>query len=141
MMQQDTCGMLIKKIHDAIGKQVNNELREKDLTLAQARVLMELGDDGGGAKSLKELERRFHVAQPTVVGLVHRLEVKGLVQGYTDPVDNRVKLVKLTPDSEKFLNTNKRGIEEIEERLLSSLTKKEQQEFLRMLHTVYDRIK
>lgn len=141
MMQQDTCGMLIKKIHDAIGKRVNNELREKDLTLAQARVLMEVGDDGGGAKSLKELERRFHVAQPTIAGLVHRLEVKGLVRGYADPEDNRVKLVKLTFEGEKFLETNKRKVDETEERLLSSLTESEKQAFLRMLHTVYDKIK
>ena len=80
-MQQNFCGLLIKQIHDAIGKHVNNELREKELTLSQVRVLMELGDNSGGAMPLKELERRLHVAQPTVVGIVHRLEEKGVYTG------------------------------------------------------------
>lgn len=141
MMQRDTCGMLIKQIHDAVGKQANNELREKDLTLSQVRILMELGDDGEGAKSLKELERRFHVSQPTIVGIVRRLEEKGLVQGFTAPEDNRVKLVNLTPDGEKFRETNIRAIEEMEKRLLSRLTETEQLDFLLMLRTVYDSIK
>ncbi len=140
-MKRETCGMLIKQIHDTVGKHVNNELREKGLTLSQVRILMELGDDSGGAMPLKELERRFHVSQPTIVGIVRRLEEKGLVQGFSVPEDNRVKLVNLTPDGEKFRETNMRAIEEMEKQLLSRLTETQQQDFLRMLRTVYDSIK
>jgi len=140
-MQRDTCGLLIKKIHDAVGRHVNNALRERGLTLAQVRVLMELRKDEGTAKPLKELERRFHVAQPTVAGVVHRLEAKGLVRSCSDPEDSRVKLVHLTPEGEKFLNANMREIEEMEKRLVKHLTETEQQELLRMLHTVYDNVK
>ena len=140
-MQRDTCGILIKKIHDAVCRHVNNALREKGLTLAQVRVLMELGADGGTAKPLKELERRFHVAQPTVAGVVHRLEAKGLVRSCSNPEDNRVKLVRLTPEGEVFRNSNMREIEEMEKRLVKHLTEREQQELLRLLHSVYDNIK
>lgn len=140
-MQRETCAVLIKQIHDAVGKHVNNALREKDLTMAQVRVLMELGDDDGTAKSLKELERRFRVAQPTVVGVVRRLEAKGLVRGFSDPEDNRVKLVKLTPEGERFREANMREIEEMEKQLLSPLTEEEQRDFLRILRTVYNSIK
>ncbi len=28
-MQRDTCGILIKQIHDAVGKHINNALRER----------------------------------------------------------------------------------------------------------------
>ncbi len=140
-MQRDTCGILIKQIHDAVGKHINNALREKGLTLAQVRVLMELGDDGGIAKSLKELERRFHVSQPTVVGIVSRLEAKGLVRGFSNPEDNRVKLVRLTPEGERFREANMREIEEMEKHMLNRLTEAEQQDFLRMLRTVYNTIK
>lgn len=140
-MHRDTCGRLIKQIHDAIDKHVNNELHQKNLTLAQARVLIELDEDYGCAKPLKELERCFHVAQPTVVGLVRRLEEKGFVEGFIDPKDNRVKLVKLTLEGEKFLETTKLEIEEIEKQLLTNLTQAEQQNLLRALSTVYDNIK
>lgn len=139
-MRHDTIGILIKQIHDAVGKHVNNALREKGLTMAQVRVLMELGEDDGSAKSLKELEHRFRVAQPTVVGVVRRLEAKGLVQGFSDPDDNRVKLVRLTPDGERLRKMNMREIDEMEERLLKNMSEDEQQNFLRMLHTVYNNI-
>ena len=140
-MQCDTCGMLIKKIHDAVGKHINNSLRENDLTHTQVRVLMELGDDRADAMSMKELERRFNVAQSTIVGVVRRLEAKKLVRGFTAPGDNRVKLVSLTPEGEDFRKKNMREIEEMEERLLSRLTEEDKQAFLRMLLTVYNNVK
>jgi DNA-binding MarR family transcriptional regulator len=140
-MQRDTCGILIKKIHDAAGKRINNSLREKDLTLTQARILFELGNDSKGIMPLKELERRFNVAQSTIVGVIRRLEAKGFVQGSIDPKDNRVKLVKLTPEGEKFREMTIDEIEKMEKRLLAHLTKTEQRDFLRFLHTVHDNIK
>ncbi len=140
-MQRDSCGLLIKQIHDAVGRYANNALREKGLTLAQVRVLMELGAGDGAPKPLKELERRFRVAQPTVLGVVRRLEAKGLVQGFTDPQDSRVKLVKLTAEGDKLRRTNIREIEQMEERLLGHMTEVEQKDFLRLLHRAYDNIK
>ena len=140
-MQYDSCGMLLKKIHDAIVKHANNDFRKQGLTLTQARLLMELDESEGDKISLKELERRFDVAQPTIVGIVQRLEAKGLIISVTAPDDNRVKLVKLTASGKIFSETNKNEIAMMEKRLVSGLTKKEQQDFLRMLNNAYDNIK
>ena len=140
-MQHDTCGLLIKKIHDAMRKRMDNSLREKDLTLTQIHILMALGDDGGDAKSLKELERRFHVAQSTIVGVISRLEAKGFVQGFTAPDDNRVKIVKLTTEGKKFREANIREVEEMEKRMLAHLTEEEQHSFLDMLRGLYENIR
>ena len=140
-MRHETCGLLIKIIHDSVRKRLDNSLREKDLTLAQVRVLMALGEGEGDPKPLKELERRFQVAQSTIVGIISRLETKGFVDGYTAPDDNRVKLVKLTPDGEKFREANIKEVEEMEERLLSHLTEAEQHEFQRMLRIVYENVR
>jgi DNA-binding MarR family transcriptional regulator len=140
-MRCESCGFLIKQIHDAVGKRVNNELRANNLTLTQVRVLMELWEEGGGSIALKELERRFRVAQSTVVGIVHRLEVKGFVEGFTAPDDNRVKLVKLTPEGKKFREKHIRAINEMEKQLISCLSADERRDFLRMLHIVNENAK
>jgi DNA-binding MarR family transcriptional regulator len=140
-MRCEDCGALIKQIHDAVNKRVNNMLRENGLTFTQIRVLMELGEHGGEAVSLKELERFFRVAQPTVVGIVRRLEAKGLVESFTSPDDNRVKLVKLAESGIQFREMNARAIDEMENRLTSALTESERLEFLRMLRTVRESIK
>ncbi|MCL2126386.1 MAG: MarR family transcriptional regulator [Oscillospiraceae bacterium] len=139
-MQKESCGLLIKQIHDTIRRQADNSLRAKGLTLTQLRVLMELGEDGSDAKPLKELERRFNVAQSTIVGIVHRLEAKGFVHATVAPDDNRVKLVKLTPDGEMFRKTTISEVEQSETHMLSGLTDVEQQYFIRMLRIVYDTI-
>ncbi|MBF4692225.1 hypothetical protein [Fusibacter ferrireducens] len=52
----EPCGMLIKKIHDALEKEANNELREKGLTLGQMQMLITLNNSENGTAFLKALE-------------------------------------------------------------------------------------
>jgi DNA-binding MarR family transcriptional regulator len=132
---------MIKHIHDAVGKHANNDLRERGLTLTQVRVLMELGENDGEAMPLKELERRFNVAQSTIVGIILRLEAKGLAEGFTAPDDNRVKLVRLTAAGEQFRESNARTIDEMDNRMTAGLTEAERLIFLRILRTVYENVK
>ncbi len=73
-MDRLTYGLLFKQIHDELEKCLNNSLRSRDLTLAQVGILMELRYTPEKQMSLKELERRFHVAQSTAAGIVSRLE-------------------------------------------------------------------
>ena len=77
-------GQLIKLLHDRLEKQANNTLREKDLTLMQISVLIELQNAEQERRSMKELERRFCVAQSTVAGIISRLEQKGFVEAFGD---------------------------------------------------------
>ena len=67
-------GQLIKLLHDRLEKQANNTLRGKDLTMMQISVLMELQKAERKQRSMKELERKFCVAQSTVAGIISRLE-------------------------------------------------------------------
>jgi DNA-binding MarR family transcriptional regulator len=140
-MRHENCGVLIKQIHDAVSKRVNNTLRENGLTLSQMRLLMELGEGGGAAKPLKELERLFGVAQSTIAGIVGRLEAKGFVAGFTAPDDNRVKLVKLTLAGEQLRENNMRTIERMENRMIAGLTETERLEFMRALRVVCKNVK
>ena len=67
-------GQLIKMLHDRLEKIANNTLREKDLTMMQISVLMELQKAELKQRSMKELERKFCVAQSPVAGIISRLE-------------------------------------------------------------------
>ncbi len=82
MKERVTCVALIKQIHDGLEKQANNSLRSQDLTMSQVGVLIELRFSLEKQMTLKELERRLHVAQPTAAGIVARLEQKGFVEGF-----------------------------------------------------------
>ena len=93
-------GQLIKLLHDRLEKQANNTLRGKELTLMQISALMELQKAEQKQRSMKELERKFCVAQSTVAGIISRLEQKGFVVAFGDASDKRIKVVHITPAGE-----------------------------------------
>ena len=71
-------GLLIKHIHDSLEKKANNELRDKDLTLMQISILIELKHAVNGEMTMKEIEHRFHIAQSTTAGIVSRMKKRSM---------------------------------------------------------------
>ena len=137
-MQNKVCGTMIKQLHDALERNVNNVLRTKDLTMAQVGVLLELHHCPEKQMSLKELERILHVAQSTAAGIVVRLEQKGFVESFGDPVDRRIKVVRITPMGEACCLQADKDMEETEKKLLAPLTEVERTVFLELLEKICD---
>lgn len=138
MEDRKECGALLKKINDELEKNANNALRSQDLTFTQLGALLELNAAAGGQLTLKELERRLHVAQPTAAGIVSRLERKALAESFGDPADRRIKIVKITSlGIERVQKTVMHRIQ-AEEHLLSELTETEKSIFYSLLKKVCD---
>ena len=95
-METSPCAVQIKIINDHIEREINNALREQNLTAVQIRVLILLQCAKDHTMSLKEVERHLHVSQPTAAGIVSRLEQKEYVCSMTCEEDRRIKLLKLT---------------------------------------------
>ena len=68
--------------------------------MMQAAVLMELQEAEQKQRSMKELERKFCVAQSNVAGIISRLEQKNFVEAFGDASDKRIKLVHITLNGE-----------------------------------------
>ena len=60
--------------------------------------------EAGGQANQKEIERDLQVSHPTVVGLVSRMEQKGFLTSWVDPMDRRSKLIRVT---EKAVETDR----------------------------------
>ena len=138
MRERIDCGKLIKQIHDEVRKNANNAMRDQDLTMAQLEALLELDSAPEKRRSLKELEQNLHIAQSTTAGIIARLEQKGLVEGFGDPADRRIKLVRLTRAGMERIAVAERGRAEVDARLLSGLTETERDIFLVLLKKVRD---
>lgn len=138
MNRNQSCGALLKQLHDELEKRANNELRAEDITSAQVGALLILHEVPEGYLPLKELEQRLHVSQATAAGLVVRLEQKGLVQGFQDASDRRIKLVQITEEGAERCRRAERHMEETEKKLLSGLTETEQEIFFALLKKVRD---
>jgi len=131
---------MIKQIHDYMEKNANNNLRSQGLTMAQVGALMELHSTEERQMSLKELERRLHIAQSTAAGIVVRLEQKGFLESFGDATDRRVKMVRMTPKGEKCFQSAEENMKCADEKLLGSLTMEERMTLLHLLKKVCDGI-
>ena len=138
MEKRRDCGMLMKQIHDELSKNANNALRSQNMTLAQLEVLDQLSQAPEGRYSLKELEQILHVAQSTAAGIISRLEQKGLVAGFGDAEDRRIKRVQITPAGVECVRAALHHRAEAEELLLSNLTEAERDIFYVLLKKVRD---
>lgn len=132
------CGLLMKQINDELRKNANNALRHLGITLVQLDTLLELERAPEGQRSLKELEHILHVAQSTAAGIVARLEQKGLVEGFGDAEDRRVKRVRITQAGIACIQAAQHHRAETEEKLLSGLTETERDIFYTLLKKVRD---
>lgn len=137
-MDQNSCGTLIKQIHDELEKNANNAMRADDITIAQCSVLLALHEASEQQLTLKELERLLRVAQSTAAGIVSRLEQKGLAEGFASPEDKRIKTVRITSRGIECCKHAERNMQKAEDRLLSGLTETEREILLRLLRKVRD---
>ena len=131
-------GLLIKMINDALHREVNNEMRPQGMTMSQMRALTVLDRSDGGELSLKQLEMELGAAQPTVWGLVSRLEAKGLVSTWESPDDARAKQVGITAAGREQCATAYRQMLEYEQRLTQCLTREEASQLASLLERVWE---
>lgn len=141
MKEKKFCGELLKQIHDKMEKHANNMLRSHDLTMSQMNALVELNSSEEKQMSLKDLEKKLHVAQSTAAGIVKRLEQKGFVEGFEDISDKRIKLIRITKIGEECCSNAYQNMIAAEEMLLSDLTEKEQDTFYHLLFKMCNSLK
>lgn len=135
-MDKYTCGALLKQINDVMEKNANNALRGQDLTISQSGVLVLLDEKKEKTATFKELEKSFGVSQPTMVGILSRLEQKKLVEIITEPDDKRIRLAHLTQKGADKCKEGYKHMKSAEELLLHGLTDTEKKEFLRLLQKI-----
>ncbi len=134
-------GWYIKRIDNALAKEMSRNMQAHQLTMQQNHVLVLLANAPQGTLTLKELEERFGCAQSTVAGLVARLEKKGLIRGFIDESDRRIKHVRLT---ERGMVMNRNCYEDVvasERRMTALLSEEERDALLLCLQKVYEAIK
>lgn len=131
-----SCGILLKQIHDIQEKNINNALRDLDLTFTQVTILRTLLHSTDKQLSLKELEKMLHVAQSTTARITAKMENKGLIESFGDVSDKRIKYIHLTQYGEQYCINAKQKFEEENAHILSALTETEKLVFLSLLQKI-----
>ena len=128
-------GFLLKRISTAIGR--NADQGFKPITFSQMRVIMYIARMGGQPCCQKDIEARFGVSHPTVVGLLKRLEAKGLVVTSMSPTVRRRKEVCLTAAGRALLDEAMAHRAAMEQQLRKGMTEEDLRNLRRLLTQIY----
>ena len=113
-MKTVSIGTLIKCITNEYEKNFNQLLVTSGITASQCAVLEYLYNTNKEYVNQKDIERHLNLSNPTVTGLLKRLDEKGYVLVVPSSQDKRKKNVHLTEhalDMQKRLDHSKKKIE------------------------------
>lgn len=132
-------GMLLKELADALERKSNQFATQEDgLTSSQVRVLLMLNRTDGHTLSFSKLKERLNIAQPTVWGLVKRLEAKGVVTTHDNPNDARARLVTMTDVGQKAFETARKHMQQLESSLTNGFDEQELEQLKNHLERLID---
>ncbi len=95
-MENAKISILVKRSALIFDKLSNQLLTPYDLTGSQFKILMVLYYTPEGSVRQADIEAKFSMTNPTVTGLVQKLEAKELVRRVPHPEDGRSKVLVLT---------------------------------------------
>jgi DNA-binding MarR family transcriptional regulator len=84
----------------------------------------------------RTLARSIGLDTSTVAGVIDRLESRGLMVRNSSRDDRRVRLLSLTDEGLALLDEIQPAMMRAQQRILEPLSKKDQQEFMRMIRSV-----
>ena len=124
----------IFRLNNALIKQKNRKMAKWELTSIQADVLVYilLHADKGEINQL-DIQATFKLTNPTVSGIVDRLEEKNFIKRVKSLKDARYRRLVPMPKGEELLDVLTRSAHDAEEELLRDMTPAEQDEFARLL--------
>lgn len=124
-------GHLIRRSHQISVAVFNAHLAAADVTPVQFAILNALSDTPGVDQIT--LAKRVAFDPATSGSVIGRLESKGWVDRFADPVDRRRKLLVLTPHGQQALSGMQSAVVAVQAEILSPLTPQEQGQFMRLL--------
>lgn len=124
---------LIKKSSLLFDKYSNQLLAQQDLTASQFKIMLVLYHSNQPICQ-GDIEEKFNMTNPTVTGLVQKLEAKGLISRIAKEDDRRVKQLVLT---EQALSRKEEllSVEQYLEEMMTRNLSDEEREQLCMLLT------
>lgn len=140
MISREMMGAYIPMLHNQFKEQMNLLVGKIDLTTSQIHVLFYLKSRGDEEVIQKDIEETFNLTNPTVTGIIKRLEAKGFVTRTVSSKDARSKSIHLTEKSIAASEEMKRAMHEANKKVFEGFTEEEldvlEECFIRMLHNL-----
>lgn len=139
-MKEVGLGLLFKQLHIAFESNLQHLSAELELTPAQTDILIYLFDNEDHPINQRELEYHFHLSNPTVTGILKRMELKGYIERTSNIKDGRSKIILLTDRARGVRQVIIDTLDALEKKILTGFSVQEQEEFTYMLTKVLKNI-
>jgi DNA-binding MarR family transcriptional regulator len=133
---RDILGFHIRLAHVAVYRHFMETFSDLDLTQKQVSVLWLVDDNPGVAQT--DLAQRLHMDRATTMGIINRLEGRGLLRRGPSPQDRRRKTLFLTEKGEQVLLRARECIWEHERWLKSRFSPREVKTLMALLDRIHD---
>ena len=143
MPLNERIGFQIYMLNCALKARKNRDFEDLDLTSSQADVLNYVwhNEKNGQLIQQVDIERRFSLSNPTVTGLIQRLEAKGFVTREVSEKDKRCKYLHTTEQTEKIYAFAQQKRSEMQNLLMLEFSEDEKEEFSRLLGKALNNIR
>lgn len=135
-------GLMIKKIHTAFETETNKELVKLNLTRSQVEILIFVRTQM--MKNIEvnqiDIEKEFNLKNPTVTGILNRLEEKNYIKRIQSSKNARYKKIVITENVFTILEQASKHGRVMEEKLKKCLTKQEQEDLTNILDKIINYI-
>lgn len=133
-------GNLIKQLNKMFEQQINENMISVNVTRSQMEVLVYtyIKNKNGIEVNQVDLEKDLNLKNPTVTGLISRLEKKGYMKREKSSKGPNYKSVLITDEGIRIIEEGKRITDNVEKEMFSVLDKDEKKELTRLLQIVID---
>lgn len=135
-MQYGDVLSLIKSAHILAHNNAEKDFKEIGLTASQGQVLSFLLNNVDKTINQKDIEKALLLTNPTVSGILNRLEQKGFIEKVITPHDNRYKIIKLTPSSIAMKQVMIQKLKQAEQFILKDFTSEEKEQLALFLSRI-----
>ncbi len=133
-------GFYLKKIFQTMEKSLNKDLENIDLTSMQAHVLIYLYKNRNNIINQRDIERKFSLTNPTVNGILNRLENKGFIKRVISVNDARNKEIKITDKSISLITKMKKSAKNMENKMVAGIEKDELDIFYKVIKKISNNV-
>ena len=137
-----SAGILLKVLNDDIRTSFNKALIQYDLTISQTEVLgyIYLCTNIGKKINQIDIQNEFSLSNPTVTGILKRLEKKDYIRRIRCENDARYKVVELTDLGMEICSTMKERTFQLDNKLVENFTDEEKEMLFYLLRKMRDNI-
>lgn len=136
MQERTTIGFLIKQINNNYEKEFNRLLKSIGITASQCAVLDYLFHSSREEITQKDIERHLSLKNPTVTGLLKRLDEKGYILSVRGTSDKRCHHIYLTEKAYDIQKKMESIRKKCDRELTLGMSKKEVQALKKALEKV-----